>query len=118
MEYLFQLETVLLLLVVVLVFAAIANRTRIPYPIFLVLGGLALSFVPKAPVIPLEPDLVFLIFLPPILWSAAYFTSLRDFRGNLRPITLLAVGLVLATSAAVAVAARLVMPGLSWPVAF
>src|SRR5262245_39523032 len=118
MDYLHQLELVLLLLVVVIVFAAIANRTQIPYPIFLVLGGLALSFVPKAPVIPLEPDLVFLIFLPPILWSAAYFTSLRDFRANLRPITLLAVGLVLATSAAVAAAARLVMPGLSWPVAF
>src|SRR6185436_3302029 len=64
-----------------------------------------------------DPDLVFLIFLPPILWSAAYFTSLRDFRANLRPITLLAVGLVLATTAAVAAVARLLMPTMSWPVA-
>ncbi|MGH7301786.1 MAG: Na+/H+ antiporter, partial [Candidatus Rokuibacteriota bacterium] len=59
----------------------------------------------------------FLIFLPPVLWSAAYFTSLRDFRANLRPITLLAVGLVLATTAVVAAVARFIMPGLSWPAA-
>jgi Na+/H+ antiporter len=118
MQYLYQLQTVVLLLIVVLALATLANRTQIPYPIFLVLGGLALSFVPEAPIIPLQPDLVFVIFLPPILWAAAYFTSLRDFRANLRPITLLAVGLVVATSAAVAVAARLVLPGLSWPVAF
>jgi len=115
---LYQLETVVLLLIVVLVLATIANRVLIPYPIFLVLGGLALSFMPRAPIIHLSPDLVFLIFLPPILWAAAYLTSLRDFRANLRPITLLAVGLVVATSAAVAAVARLIMPGLSWPVAF
>jgi Na+/H+ antiporter len=118
MAHLYQLEAVVLLLIVVLVLATIANRIQIAYPIFLVLGGLALSFVPEAPIIPLQPDLVFLIFLPPILWAAAYFTSLRDFRANLRPITLLAVGLVVATSAAVAVVARLIMPGLSWPAAF
>lgn len=118
MEHLFLLETVVLLLIVVLVLATIANRVLIPYPIVLVLGGLALSFVPRAPIIPLQPDLVFLIFLPPILWAAAFFTSLRDFRANLRPITLLAVGLVVATSAAVAAVARLIVPGLSWPIAF
>ena len=118
MAGLHQLETVVLLLIAVLVLATIANRVAIPYPIVLVLGGLALSFVPRAPIVPLQPDLVFLIFLPPILWAAAYFTSLRDFRANLRPITLLAVGLVLATTAAVAAVARLLMPGLSWPVAF
>lgn len=111
-------ETVVLLMIVVLILATIANRILIPYPILLVLGGLAVSLVPRAPIIPLEPDLVFLIFLPPILWAASYFTSLRDFRANLRPITLLAVGLVVATSAAVAAVARLIMPGLSWPVAF
>jgi len=115
---LYQVQTVILLLIIVLVLVTIANRVLIPYPIFLVLGGLALSFLPGLPVVPLDPDLVFLIFLPPILWAAAYFTSLRDFRANLRPITLLAVGLVLVTTAAVAAVARVMMPGLSWPVAF
>ena len=113
-----SLETLLLLLVAVLVLYVVARRILIPYPIFLVLGGLALSFVPRAPVVPLDPDVVFLIFLPPILWAAAYFTSLRDFRSNLRPILLLAVGLVIATAAAVATVARAVVPGMPWPVAF
>src|SRR5262245_38534070 len=111
------LETVLVLLVAVLALETIARRVLIPYPIFLVLGGLVLGVVPNVPRVELDPDLVFLIFLPPILWSAAYFTSLRDFRANLRPITLLAVGLVLATTAAVAAVARLLMPAMSWPVA-
>lgn len=118
MESLYHLETVILLLVAVLLLVTIARRILIPYPIFLVLGGLLLSFIPNVPTVRLDPDLVFLIFLPPILWAAAYFTSLRDFRANLRPITLLAVGLVVATTAAVAAVARAIVPGLSWPVAF
>ena len=113
-----QIETIILLLVGVLVFMALARQLVIPYPIFLVLGGLALSLVPGVPVVHLEPDLVFLIFLPPILWAAAYFTSFRDFQTNLRSITLLAVGLVVVTTAAVAVVARWVVPGMPWPVAF
>ena len=118
MEERSQLEAVILLLIGVLVFMSIARRLTIPYPIFLVLGGLALSFVPRVPVVHLDPELVFLVFLPPVLWAAAYFTSLRDFRYNLRTITLLAVGLVVATTAAVAAVARAIVPGMSWPVAF
>ena len=112
-----QLETVIALLAAVLALATAARRVLIPYPIFLVLGGLVIGVLPRVPTLPLNPDLVFLIFLPPVLFSAAYFTSLRDFRANLRPITLLAVGLVLATTAVVAAVARVVMPGLSWPAA-
>src|SRR5262245_31740704 len=118
MEGGYPVETVVLVMVAVLVLMTIARRIPIPYPIFLVLGGLGLSFVPHVPVVRLDPDLVFLIFLPPILWAAAYFTSLRDFRGNLRPITLLAFGLVIATTAAVAAVAHAIVPGLSWPTAF
>jgi monovalent cation/hydrogen antiporter len=114
----YNLETIILLLVAVLLLMTIARRVLIPYPILLVLGGLALSFVPNVPVVPLDPDLVFLVFLPPVLWSAAYFTSLRDFTASLRPILLLAVGLVLATTVAVAAVARVVVPGMSWPVTF
>jgi CPA1 family monovalent cation:H+ antiporter len=108
---------VIVLLGAVLALVTLASRVPIPYPIFLVLGGLALSFVPIVAPVRLDPDLVFLVFLPPILWAAAYFTSLRDFRLNFRLITLLAVGLVLATTVAVAAVARLLFPGMSWPVA-
>src|SRR5215510_12972721 len=93
---------------------ALARRVLIPYPIFLVIGGLILGFVPGVPAVRLDPEIVFLIFLPPILWAAAYFTSWRDFRANLRPIGLLAVGLVLATTAAVAAVAHASLPALGW----
>ena len=114
MESLHQLETIILLLIAVLALAAFARKLVIPYPILLVIGGLVLGFVPGVPTLRLDPDVVFLVFLPPILWSAAYFTSWRDFRSNLRPITLLAVGLVLATTAAVAIVAHIWLPGLGW----
>ncbi len=112
-----QLEIVIALVAAVLALATAARRILIPYPIFLVLGGLVIGLVPNVPIVHLDPDLVFLVFLPPVLWSAAYFTSLRDFRANLRPISLLAIGLVLATTAVVAVVARFVMPGMSWAAA-
>jgi CPA1 family monovalent cation:H+ antiporter len=89
-----------------------------PYPVLLVLGGLALGFVPGLPRVALAPDLAFLLFLPPFLYTAAFFTSIRDLRANLRPIASLAVGLVLATIAVVAVVAHWAVPGLSWPAAF
>lgn len=114
MESLHQLEVIIMLLAVVLALTTIAQKIRIPYPIFLVLGGLALGLVPGLPAVTLHPDLVFLVFLPPILWAAAYFTSLREFRQNLRPISLLAVGLVLATSAGVAFVAHALLPGIGW----
>ena len=60
----------------------------------MVLGGLALGFIPGMPELELEPDLVLLIFLPPLLYSVAFFSSLRDLRANIRPIGLLSVGLV------------------------
>lgn len=87
-------RVVLLLLVMVAVFAVMATRLKIPYPIVLVLAGLVLSFVPHMPRIPLDPNLVFVIFLPPLLYSAAWTVSWRDFRRNLLIIALLAVGLV------------------------
>ncbi len=108
--------TGLLFAVVILVTAA--RVLNVPYPVFLVLGGLAAGFVPGVPEVRLAPDLVLLIFLPPLLYSASVFTSLRDLRQNVRPIALLAVGLVLATCLAVAVIAHTVIDGMSWPVAF
>ena len=95
-----------------------AELIRVPYPILLVLGGLALGFVPGVPRIELPPDLVLVAVLPPLLYGTAFFTSLRDLRANVRPITLLAIGLVLTTMLLVAVVAHALIPGLSWPVAF
>lgn len=115
MEILHQVQTIILLLIAVLALSTLAHRVLMPYPILLVVGGLALSLVPGLPEVRLEPSLVFVVFLPPILWSAAYFTSLRDFKANLRPITLLAIGLVLATSTVVATVARWIFPGMGWP---
>lgn len=96
----------------------LARVLSVPYPIFLVLGGLAIGFIPGVPEVELEPDLVLVLFLPPLLYSAAFFTSLRDLRRNVRPISLLSIGLVLATCVGVALVAREVIPGMSWPAAF
>ncbi|MBC7897910.1 MAG: Na+/H+ antiporter [Cytophagaceae bacterium] len=96
---------------------ALGRQLPIPTPILQVAAGLALGLIPGMQVPELEPDVVFFVFLPPILWAAAYFTSLREFKANLRPIGLLAVGLVLATTAAVAVTAHALLPGIPWAVA-
>jgi monovalent cation/hydrogen antiporter len=95
----------------------LAARLRVPYPIFVLLGGLALGFTPGMPEVAISPDVVLLVLLPPLLYSAAFFLPLREFRANLRPITVLAVVVVALTTAAVAVVAHVVL-GLGWAVAF
>ena len=112
-----QLEIILGLLVAVVALATLATRLKIPYPILLVLGGSALGFVPGLPPVVLDPELVFLLFLPPLLYVSAIFTSWRDFRANVRAISLLAVGLVLMTTFVVAAVAHTVT-GLPWAAAF
>lgn len=106
------------LLVSVAGLVVLAGYLRIPYPIMLVLGGAALGAVPGIPRVELEPELVLVLFLPPLLYSAAFFSSLRDLRENLQAISLLAIGLVLATMFAVAIVAHSLVPGMSWPIAF
>lgn len=97
-----ELELILFLLVAVALLALLARRLGVPYPIVLVVGGLALGVVPGLPRVELAPEVVFLVFLPPLLYAAGWFTSWRDFAANRRPIALLAVGLVLATTVGVA----------------
>jgi monovalent cation/hydrogen antiporter len=111
------LEVVFGLLLVMALLVALAEKLKIPYPIFLVLGGLAIGLIPGLPKIELDPEIVFVLFLPPILQQAAFFTPIRDFRANLRPIILLSVWLVLVTTLVVGVVAHYLI-GLSWPVAF
>ena len=112
-----EIEIILGLLLVVAALAVVAKMLAIPYPILLVIGGLVLGFVPGLPHVELNPELVFVLFLPPILTSAAWYTSWRDFRFNLRPILLLAIGLVLVTTSAIAVVAHAVL-GLEWASGF
>ena len=91
--------------------AAAARAIDIPYPIVLVIGGLVLGFMPGLPEVELDPELVLVIFLPPLLYSAAFFANLHDLRHDLRSISLLAVGLVLVTMCAVAVVAHALIDG-------
>lgn len=105
------------LLVSVALLNAVANWLRIPYPIVLVVGGLALGLVPGIPEVELPPDLVLLIFLPPLLYSGAFFADLTSLRRDARVISLLSIGLVLATTVAVAVLAHTVFD-LPWEMAF
>jgi len=112
-------ELVLLgLLVAVAGLLALAPALHVPYPILLVLGGLVLGVVPGVPTLELPPELVLVAILPPLLYSAAFFASLRDLRANVRPISLLSIGLVLATTLVVAVVAHAAVDGLSWGAAF
>ena len=106
------------LFVAVAALSVVARAISVPYPILLMLGGLALGFVPGVPPIELPSELVLAIFLPPLLYSAAFFSSLRDLRANVRPISLLAVGLVLVTMCGVAVAFHALVPEAGWAVAF
>ncbi|HEY4272401.1 MAG TPA: Na+/H+ antiporter [Candidatus Udaeobacter sp.] len=113
-----QAEIIVLLFTAVAVLAVLACKLTLPYPIVLVVGGLALSFVPRLPEVRLNPHVVFYFILPALLYPAALFTSWRDFRRNLRPILMLAFGLVLATTLAVAWIAHSIVPVLSWAGAF
>jgi monovalent cation/hydrogen antiporter len=115
-----EAQSVLLVIgvgIVTILLAALGRRLPIPTAILQVFGGLLVGLVPGAAALRVSPDLVFFVFLPPVLWSAAFFTSFRDFKANLRPIGLLAIGLVVATTAAVAVAARQLLPGIPWAAA-
>src|SRR3954466_6332419 len=113
-----QAEIVVFLFTLVAGLVYVARRIAVPYPVLLVLGGLALSGIPGLPEMRLQPAVVFYFILPALIYPAALFTSWRDFRRNLRPILLLAIGLVLATMLAVAWMAHLIVPALPWAAAF
>ena len=113
-----QAEILVFLLALMTALVVVSRKLQIPYPVLLVLGGLAISFIPHLPSLRLEPNFVFYFCLPPLIFPAALFTSWRDFRRNLRPILLLAVGLVLFTMAAVAAVAHAIVQNIPWAAAF
>src|SRR3954454_5212145 len=106
------------LLGAVTVLAGVARRVGVPSPIVLVGCGLLVGLGPGPAPVDLDPDLVFFIFLPPLVYGAGFNSSPRDLRAQARRIGILAIGLVAATTAAVAVAVKLVVPGFGWPEAF
>ena len=106
------------LLVGVAGLSALARMIGLPYPIVLVIGGVAFGFIPGLPKFELDPDVVLLVFLPPLVYGAAFFADFRSIRGNLRAITMSSIGLVLVTMVAVAVVAHALVPGLPWAAAF
>jgi Na+/H+ antiporter len=113
-----EIELILALLIAVAVLATAAQALRVPYPILLVLAGLLLALLPAVPNVVLAPELVFLFFLPPLLYIAGFDTSFREVKAQLRSILSFAVGLVLATTILVAVIAHTLLPALGWPAAF
>lgn len=109
---------VIFILAIMIVLSAVADRIRLPYPVLLIAAGIGIGFIPTLPNITLNPDVVFLIFLPPLLYDAAFNISPEEFRTNFNTIGTLAIGLVFITAGAIAVAAHYLIPGMTWPLAF
>ena len=112
-----DVEVFVFLLFAVVVLAGLGLRSGVPYPVVLVVGGLVIGLVPGLPSPAVNPDLIFFVFLPPLLYAAAIHVSPRELSDNAKPIGLLAIGLVLATIGAVALVANVVL-GLPWAAAF
>jgi CPA1 family monovalent cation:H+ antiporter len=109
-----HIESILVLMLAATLLVRLAEYGKVPAPIVLVVGGLAIAFVPGLPTVELDPDAIFLVFLPPLVFSAGWRTSPRELRTVMRPLALLAVGLVFLTGAVVAVVAHATVPGLGW----
>jgi CPA1 family monovalent cation:H+ antiporter len=111
-------KIVVFILAILIGITAIANKRKLPFPVLLVFAGLFIGFIPQLPDLALDPDVVFLIMLPPLLYDAASKTSWLEFKTSIRPISALAITLVFFTTIAVAVTAHYLIPGFTWPLAF
>jgi Na+/H+ antiporter len=111
-------EIIVIIFAVVLALLALAERNKFPVPVVLVLTGTALGFIPSLPIIVLDPDVIFFLFLPPILFEAATQTSWIDFKKEIKPISTLAIALVFLTTTVVAITCYSFIPGFTWPLAF
>src|SRR3981081_4887930 len=111
-------HVVLFLMMCAVALGWVARHFKFPYPIALVIGGGLLGFVPRLPQLQFDPQFLLVLVLPPILYQAALLTSWRDFKANLRTISLLAIGLVLATTLVVGAALKALIPEIPWAAAF
>ncbi|GAA3929899.1 Na+/H+ antiporter [Chitinophaga oryziterrae] len=113
-----QYGIILLLLAIMLGLSAIAEKIKLPYPILLVAAGIGVGFIPGMPKIELDPAIVFLLFLPPMLYDAAFNISLKEFKNNISTIMTLAFTLVFMTATGIAVMVHYLIPGMTWPLSF
>lgn len=111
-------KIVIFLLAVLISLSTVIDKLRLPNPVFLVLVGLIIGFVPVLPDLVMDPEVVFLVFLPPLLYDAALRTSWHDFKTNIRPISAMGISLVFFTTVAVGVTAHYFIPMITWPLAF
>ncbi|GAB3015606.1 sodium:proton antiporter [Niabella terrae] len=109
---------VLIILAVMIGSSGLAERLKLPAPVFLILVGIAMGFLPQLPQMELDPEIVMLLFLPPLLYDAAFNISFKDFKTNINTISTLAVGLVFITTVGIAVIGHYLIPGFSWPQSF
>jgi Na+/H+ antiporter len=109
---------VIFILAVMIGLSALADKIKLPYPILLIIAGIAVGFIPSIPDIELNPEIVFLIFLPPLLYDAAFNISFQTFKTNINTIGTLAISLVFITASGIAVLAHYIIPGMTWPLAF
>jgi monovalent cation/hydrogen antiporter len=110
-----DIESLIVLVAIAAALVRLADLVSIPYPIVLVLGGLAIGFIPGDPQFSLDPDVIFLVFLPPLLQAAGYWASPRELRAAAGPLSAAVIGLTLVTMGIVAAVAQAVIPGLGWP---
>jgi Na+/H+ antiporter len=109
---------VIFILAIMIGLSALADRIKLPYPVLLIVGGIAVGFIPTLPNVELNPQIVFLIFLPPLLYDAAFNISFKTFKTNINTISTLAISLVFITASGIAVAAHYLIPGMTWPLSF
>jgi len=111
-------SAVLFIMAIMIGLSGIADKVRLPYPILLIVAGIGIGFIPSIPYSELNPDIIFLIFLPPMLYDAAFNISFKEFKTNINTIGKLAIPLVFATTAAIALTAHYCIPGMTWPLSF
>lgn len=109
---------VLVLLAIMIGLSAIADRVKLPYPVLLIVAGIGVGFIPSMPAIKLNPEIIFLLFLPPLLYDAAFNISFTEFKTNINTIGTLAITLVFITALGIAVIAHYLIPGFTWPLSF
>jgi NhaP-type Na+/H+ or K+/H+ antiporter len=111
-------SVVIFILAIMIGLSAIADKVRLPYPILLIAAGIGIGFIPSLPDVELNSEIVFLIFLPPLLYDAAFNISYKEFKTNINTIGTLSIGLVFLTVLGIAVTAHYLIPGMTWPLSF
>jgi len=111
-------SVVVFVLAIMIALSAVADRIKLPYPVLLITAGIAIGFIPTMPNIVLNSEVVFLLFLPPLLYDAAFNISFTEFKTNINTISTLAISLVFITASGIAIVAHYLIPGMTWPLSF